>query len=560
MEEINMDNEKEKDLDGTAVSRTLELIREMTKKYELRTLSSKADAVRDEIGTFSLRVLAVGAFSAGKSALMNAVIGEDLLEENQRPETAIASELVYDTDEYIEALSDGRKDRYSLDEAENIRIQDYDYLIWHLNRGGLKHDKDCVLVDMPGFNSGISAHNKAILKYAGKGNAYLLVIDCEEGTVRQNLAEFIQEIKNYDDNLAIVVTKTDLKTDETAAQVRDEIEMEASMYFGSSVPVVATSKYDEQAGEKVWMLADGFDRERIFFQQYAPQVYELGIQCLDSMETYKKSLRLDVSQFDQEIERHEKSKEQLAKQLQREQSKLESRFRDTVAPAISADMQNALYANTDQLANSLQAGGQSFSASVNNILRPVLLSSTQQNVDVSFSKFLSEIDLPAADFDESIQAASSQALGAFQKANDSLQKLSQDSGKYNALYKTITTTLAVATSAVAPWLELIIIFLPDILKVFTKGRQESALRDKVSGQIIPQIVEYIRPEIEKSLDQMKDEMIQGAQEQIGSFIDSEVESLEAAKEKKAAETEAFQKAAADVQQDIDRLHGALECM
>lgn len=560
MEEINMDNEKEKDLDGTAVSRTLELIREMTKKYELRTLSSKADAVRDEIGTFSLRVLVVGAFSAGKSALMNAVIGEELLEENQRPETAIASELIYDTDEYIEALSDGRKDRYSLDEAENIRIQDYDYLIWHLNRVGLKHDKDCVLVDMPGFNSGISAHNKAILQYAGKGNAYLLVIDCEEGTVRQNLAEFIQEIKNYDDNLAIVVTKTDLKTDETAAQVRDEIEMEASMYFGSSVPVVATSKYDEQAGEKVWMLADGFDRERIFFQQYAPQVYELGIQCLDSMETYKKSLRLDVSQFDQEIERHEKSKEQLAKQLQREQSKLESRFRDTVAPAISADMQNALYANTDQLANSLQAGGQSFSASVNNILRPVLLSSTQQNVDVSFSKFLSEIDLPAADFDESIQAASSQALGAFQKANDSLQKLSRDSGKYNALYKTITTTLAVATSAVAPWLELIIIFLPDILKVFTKGRQESALRDKVSGQIIPQIVEYIRPEIEKSLDQMKDEMIQGAQEQIGSFIDSEVESLEAAKEKKAAETEAFQKAAADVQQDIDRLRGALECM
>lgn len=76
-------------------------------------------------------------------------------------------------------------------------------------------------------------------------------------------------------------------------------------------------------------------------------------------------------------------------------------------------------------------------------------------------------------------------------------------------------------------MELIIIFLPDILKVFTKGRQESALRDKVSGQIIPQIVENIRPEIEKSLDQMKDEMIQGAQEQIGSFIDSEVESLEA---------------------------------
>ncbi len=61
------------------------------------------------------------------------------------------------------------------------------------------------------LNSGITDHNKAILQYSGKGNAYIFVIDSEEGTIKQNVSQFMNEIKQYDDNIAIVISKSDLK-------------------------------------------------------------------------------------------------------------------------------------------------------------------------------------------------------------------------------------------------------------------------------------------------------------------------------------------------------------
>ena len=55
-----------------------------------------------EIENFKARILFVGGFSAGKSALINTFLGEDeILEENITPETAIATELDFGTDEKI---------------------------------------------------------------------------------------------------------------------------------------------------------------------------------------------------------------------------------------------------------------------------------------------------------------------------------------------------------------------------------------------------------------------------------------------------------------------------
>lgn len=64
---------------------------------------------------------------------------------------------------------------------------------------------------MPGFNSNIEQHNRAILQYVERGNAYLLVIDCEEGGMKASVLEFVEEIRKYDHNLIIVLSKVDKK-------------------------------------------------------------------------------------------------------------------------------------------------------------------------------------------------------------------------------------------------------------------------------------------------------------------------------------------------------------
>lgn len=536
----------------------LDKIWEMNEKYDLKTINEKISCLQEKMDEFTLRVLFVGEFSAGKSALINAILGYDLLTENQRPETALASELIYDVEEYIEAVKDDGKKRYLLENADQIEPKCYDYLMWHVNCKELEQYKECRIVDMPGFNSGIQEHNKAILRYAGNGNAYVLVIDCDDGAIKQNVKDFLAEIKHYENNIAIVITKTDLKVEEDIARIKEGIAANANMLFTDDVPVVTTSKYDKDARGKIKELVDGFDKDKIFVQQFLPQVYEAGMHCINSMEAYKRGLKLDLSQFDQEIARHEKAKKELMDKLHREKGKLENKFKNSVGPAIMADIEEALYSRLDDLERGLKGGEKSFSMMVNNILRPILLESTQHYVEQSYDMFVGEMSGFNMGLDDSLQDIGINVIEKYQQANNKLQEIAKTSDRFNGVYKAVSTTLAVATNAIAPWLELIIIFLPDILKLFGMGKRDDSLKTKISNEIIPQIISRLQPEVEKSLVDMREELMAQMEEEIGGLIDSEMESLEAVREDKKKENRLFDENINSVQQDIDEINLVLE--
>ena len=166
-------------------------------------------------------------------------------------------------------------------------------------------------------------------------------------------------------------------------------------------------------------------------------------------------------------------------------------------------------------------------------------------------------DFSGMDIDSSLQGIGVNALEKYQQANNKIQEIVENGDKFNVVYKTLTTTLAVVTSTIAPWLELIIIFLPDIFKLFGKRNQEEKMRNKVDA-IIPQIVEKLRPEIQKSLMEMQEEMVQQAEREIGSLIDNEVEALKTARESKEKASVEFDEKVKDVEQDINEVKNALE--
>lgn len=535
---------------------SLNEINEKAHKYELNTLSAKISELESDINDYRLKVLFVGGFSAGKSALINTFLGRELLEEGQRPETAIAGELVYDTDEYIEAVSDNGNDRYDFSEKNTIDKNKYGYLIWHVNCPELKNLGNCTIVDMPGFNSGISDHNKAILRYAEQGSAYVFVIDCEEGTIKQNMTNFVKEIKNYDSNMAIVVSKTDIKMPEDVEKIKKNIEENAEMLFDGNVNIITSSKFDADATRnKLSGLISDFDADNICYQQFRPDVYASAMKCINSMEVYRKSVSFDSAQIDEDIKRHEKITKDISEKLEKEKSKLERNFRDSVVPSIMSDVSNALYSQTDALAAAMKTGGNAFSLSVNNILRPVLLSSTKQYVEQGFEKFINGIDIAPTDLDQTVENASS-AVQSVKSASGKIMEIIE-SDSFNAKYKAIFTTLSVATSVVAPWLELIIIFLPDIIKLFGGGSNDSQYKNKVN-EVIPQIVQKLTPEVENSLAQMKEDMLADVEKQFEEKMNNEVEILKKIKAEKETKTAEYEQKIAEVDEDIASIKAIAE--
>lgn len=160
---------------------------------------------RKDVENFSAKILFVGGFSAGKSALLNSFLGdEEILRENISPETAVAAELLYGSPERIICVNEnGTQRECPIQDRDKISAHDCVKCVYFLDNVRLKKLNDLIPVDMPGFGSGIEAHNKVLMQYLGDAAAYVFVVDLNEGTVGQSSLDFLDEIKQYSDSIRL---------------------------------------------------------------------------------------------------------------------------------------------------------------------------------------------------------------------------------------------------------------------------------------------------------------------------------------------------------------------
>lgn len=136
--------------------------------------------LKDAVDTMPLLVPVVGEFSAGKSTMLNNLIGKDILSVSMKPETAIPAELYYSADEYDEGVyTDGRAERIT-DVAQ--AAGKYACVRRYINSSFLKTIEPIVLVDMPGFDSPVNEHSTAIFSYLDRGIHYAVLIPADGGT------------------------------------------------------------------------------------------------------------------------------------------------------------------------------------------------------------------------------------------------------------------------------------------------------------------------------------------------------------------------------------------
>ena len=245
-------------------------------------------------------------------------------------------------------------------------------------------------------------------------------------------------------------------------------------------------------------------------------------------------------------------------------------MKNSVRPEIISDVSNALYAQSDSLATALLAGGANFSTMVNNILRSVLISSTRKYVEQSFDEFVSNLDVSMFTATENygdININPDEINSKLSAAKNVVSTIVEDSQSFGGVYKAITTALAVTTSVVAPWLELILIFLPDIIKAFSafnerKAKEEANARakTKVTSEIIPQIISKLEPEIDKSLDEMQSQMIDDVAESFRQRIDFEIECLNATKEKLNASKHEYDEKIQEIDSSIATITKAINSL
>ncbi len=225
-----------------------------------------------------VKVPFVGDFSAGKSSLINAFLGVDeLLPTNITPETAVAYELYYSTDEKLEVWKDNQlQATKALAEISNLNLTPQNLVKVFINNPVVKslNDRHIVIVDMPGIDSGVEAHNNAILHYVEDGTHFMLVNEAESGTLRNSTINFIDEVKKYGANISVILSKCDKKSSSEVEKIRSTVEIIARAHSGKNVQVVTSSAVDEEV-DSVMDILNSLEADSLVERRFGKPVFDL---------------------------------------------------------------------------------------------------------------------------------------------------------------------------------------------------------------------------------------------------------------------------------------------
>lgn len=155
-------------------------------------------------------------------------LGEDILSVAITPETALATELRYtDGQAYAQGIKEnGQIEELSLDEFVKLkeRAEDFAYAKVFLNNEKLK---SIDLVDMPGFDAPVEAHNKAIMEYLARGAYFVILESASSGTLAMSIKRHIENLQTLGRSFSFALTKCDLKPkselDEIKTSIADEL-------------------------------------------------------------------------------------------------------------------------------------------------------------------------------------------------------------------------------------------------------------------------------------------------------------------------------------------------
>lgn len=520
------------------------LLNETSQKEATTTINSLKEQLKE---TSFIKVPFVGEFNASKSSLLNAYMGINLLPTDITPETEVSYELYFSTNERLEVWNfDSIKQTSTLENIKGLNVEPGDIVKVYINNERIRqlNERGIVLVDMPGIDSGIEEHNKAILNYIQEGTFYIIVSDIQHGTLTSSSLQFIQELKKYSISAAVLLSKIDRKPEDECKKVLEDIRALASRVIAPDVFVGSVSALSNQIGDLEQLL------ETLNGEQFAEKKFKSSVdgfinKQIAQLEFQANLLASSANNFDSQIELLNKKREDALSRLTLNDSQAQP-VEESVQDILE-DIKNELLINAYQLASSLYANNDA--KTINNmilsIIRPVLINSFKREVG-EYQEVIGQ----------TINQLSNDIEAILRDENNPLVKQAQDivnnlvtrelleellTKGFTVLvvrfaaYKSISGLLGIIGKIINPLVGILIGLIPDILRlIFGKSKSEkvSEIQKQLENMAFSQIVEAIREPITDMIVEQRQESFDAIQKVIEDEIDSLNASLNEVKKQK----------------------------
>lgn len=378
----------------TTLQNQLAAAREIHARNDLEV--SRIDHLVPLIEHFEIRVPLIGAFSCGKSSLLNALLGERLLATAVTPETAVPAELRYGTTRrFSGCLPDGRRlplEEADLRESRLAPLVPNGWVEAEIPSPALVSRQQLVLVDLPGWDSGIEAHERVIDGYVDRSLAYGVVISVEEGTLRDSLRHALFELAIAQTSVVLIVSKADQRTPEDVQAVVAHLRSEITTLMGGREPlaVVVTSARKKDLGTLEAAL-DGLQAQagKLFETRVVNPYLQQLQHAAQHLDLLANQANKDTDRIQANIDKLNQDMRTFDKRLQKETDALDAQV-GPILGTIRLRVENALSERIEIL-TSRAMNGQNISDDILGMARLVISEALRQEFEPAMQRYLDRL-------------------------------------------------------------------------------------------------------------------------------------------------------------------------
>ena len=479
----------------------------------------------------------IGAFSAGKSTLLNSFLQKDYLEVDITPETALATELRYCEEEYIEAVNkDGQTVKYQISEKEEIKnaASNFRFLRFYINNPELKKIEPLTLVDMPGFDSPLDLHNQAIMEYLGRGAHYIVLTSIEDGTITRSMTRQLSDIKEYGRDFSFFLSKTNLRAASEAEQIAENIKQQIEDSFDISKNI---TMIDDNGGENLQKILSEIDPESLFKSLFLGELKELYFSIMEFINVSISTMEKSKSSNQETIKALKEALSDILEEKKRLEKDVTEKYSTTsinrIIESVGKDLSNSI----DEIVSAAKSGQEAISGIISDIVRYSLLRSVKEsmeeistNIVDSFSTGLTKIDASMSEFtlsdgwlDKTSETIKNGLKNVQGRLGDMLDERRNNETDKTKIYKIITTILGLTTSVLNPILEVVIVFLPELLSWFTERYSQKKQQEQIRTTVLTEVIPKIKRELRAKLPEFFNEQVQTLIRDVASRFEGVIE-------------------------------------
>ena len=498
------------------------------------------DKAIETVKNVSLIVPVVGDFSSGKSTLLNKFIGKDILSVNVNPETAVPCELYYSKEEYAIGI-DEKGNETRLKEITKENTKDFLYIKRYVDSENLKKIEPIILVDMPGFDSPLENHNRAIMSYLDKGIYYILLTPVDDGTVSKSMINQINNIKNLKKDLSVFLTKTDLRDDDTVKKVKKEVQDRLSD-IGIYETVNTISEKDINLFDK---MIKELNTEELFYSIFEDFI---KVVCKET----ESLLQIKISALKSDVNKNKAIIEELEKTIKNIENRRDSLIEEYKSnpyhkkiDEVINEIAKRLDSNVDNLVAIIRVSKEAFNDEIMNIIQSVLIEKIDTivndinlDINVEYSKEVSKLDTAFSTYD--IDKISDDIRGVISHYEQLRIKdveyyrtktnmLSIKNRADGTVYLTAGAGILTLATAWNPAIEIAIILAPIVIALvvdfLNQKKEEEELRNKIISTF-PKVKREIREKLVIFLSTKINEAIDNIYNQYNGNLSEKMKELE----------------------------------